>query len=83
MKFYHVGGAHSGANYLYFMAITVGLLKQIDIVNKGGQYTSANVITTGNGSGATATATIVDGSIAGITITTVQVTLKRKTWRWL
>jgi len=74
---YHVGGG-SGAgtsgnnvyqNNFYSNAHDTGLIKEINIVNKGGQYTNATVAITGDGTGATATATIVDGSIQAITIT--------------
>jgi len=74
---FHVGGSSgqgtSGNNVyqncFYSNAPDTGLIKEIKIKNKGGQYTNATVAITGNGSGATATATIVDGAIQAITIT--------------
>ena len=49
----------------------------IEVVNPGINYTSANVVITGDGTGATATPTIVNGRIVSVTVTNKGVNYSR------
>lgn len=72
-QFYGLWGLRL-SNYYTSMLVTtnaaVGIVTKINITSGGAGYTSAAVEITGNGSGATATATITQGVITAITIVT-------------
>ena len=72
---YHVGGGSTNQdqrwqNQYFAPSADIGRITSIDITDKGGLYTSAPTITiSGDGNGATATASIVDGKLDSITVT--------------
>jgi len=73
---YHVGGGivttDRWAGKFRAETEATGTISSIDVIDAGGLYTSAPTITiTGDGTGATASAVIVDKKISSITITAV------------
>jgi len=70
---YHVGGGienvdHWAGNY-YASSTALGRIGNIEVLDEGGLYTTANITISGDGFGATANAVIEDGKITSVVIT--------------